>query len=64
MTGEAISLADLHAAPLIGYLTLSPGGADLIAPHARLQSWWNGMAGRPSIVSTAPDLSAFKRPKG
>lgn len=60
MTGDTLSLADLHTAPLIGYLMLTPGGPDLVAPHTRLQRWWDGIADRPSIVQTAPDLNAFR----
>lgn len=61
MTGAQLTLADLHAAPLIGYLMLCPGGPDLVAPHPRLQRWWDGIKDRPSIAATAPDLTAFRR---
>lgn len=61
MTGAQLTLADLHAAPLIGYLVLCQGGPDLVAPHPRLQRWWAGMKDRPSVSATEPDLTAFRR---
>lgn len=63
MAGDTLSLADLHAAPLLGYLMLSPGGPDLVAPHPKLACWWQGIADRPSIVATRPDLTVFQRPR-
>jgi glutathione S-transferase len=61
MVGDELSLADLHAAPLIGYLVQTPGGPELIAPHPRLVRWWDGIAERASVVATRPDLTAFGR---
>ena len=62
MTGPTLSLADLHAAPLLDYLMLTPGGPELVAPHGRLRRWWEGVAQRPSIVATGPDLDSFLSP--
>lgn len=49
IAGDAISLADLHAAPMLGYFERAPEGAAMIARHARLASWWKRLADRPSV---------------
>lgn len=49
LVGTALSLADLHAVPMIGYVVQAPEGRDLLAQHRRLASWWEGMRRRPSI---------------
>jgi glutathione S-transferase len=54
--GSAISLADLHLAPIMAYVSSTPEGADLLAAQPRLNAWWGRMSGRPSMVKTAPQL--------
>jgi glutathione S-transferase len=53
LAGEDISLADLHAAPMIAYLRLAPEGARALSGHARLAAWWKSMNGRSSMQKTA-----------
>jgi glutathione S-transferase len=54
LAGEALSLADLHAAPMIAYFRIAPEGSDLLARHARLAQWWDRVSGRPSMAATSP----------
>ena len=49
LAGDALSLADLHAAPMIAYLVKAPEGAALLARHPRLETWWSEVANRPSV---------------
>jgi len=50
VAGEAISLADLHAAPMLGYFGKAPEGAALIERHARLKAWWRRLSERKSVA--------------
>ncbi len=53
LAGDAVSLADLHAAPMIAYFRIAPEGAQALARHARLAAWWERMSERPSLRRTA-----------
>ena len=59
LTGDKVSLADLHVAPLFDYLARTPGGSDLIKGESRLNHWWNHFSDRSSLLETEPDLSVF-----
>lgn len=50
--GERISLADLHAAPMLTYLALAPSGRRLLAERPALAAWLERMAARPSLEGT------------
>jgi glutathione S-transferase len=56
LAGPRLTLADLHAAPMLAYFTLAPEGARLLARHARLQCWWGAMSARPSMSATRSPL--------
>ncbi len=56
LVGPGLTLADLHAAPIFAYFTLTPDAADLLAPHPRLRAWWQAMAARPSLAATRSPL--------
>ena len=56
LAGDALSLADLHLAPVIAYFRQTPEGGQLLASRGRLQRWWEGLAGRPSMQRTRPQL--------
>lgn len=56
LTGSAISLADLHLAPMVVYLAMAKEGAALLAAQARLSRWWQAMRERPSIAATRSPL--------
>jgi len=48
-----LSLADLHAYPMLRYLALAPEGQALLqAQHPRLWAWLEMMAQRPSVQRT------------
>ena len=50
--GDAPSLADLHAAPMIELFRQAPEGERLLAGHARWLAWWETMSRRPSMAAT------------
>ena len=52
--GEAPSLADLHAAPMIACFRRALDGERLVAGHHRLQTWWEQISRRPSMAATRP----------
>lgn len=56
LVGSALSLADLHLAPVIGYLGMTPEGKEALASCGRLGRWWRGIAERPSVKRTQPAL--------
>ncbi len=59
MVGDQVTLADLHAIPLFDYLSLTPGGSDLIKAHNTLDTWWTNIRNRDSVLQTSYELSAF-----
>jgi glutathione S-transferase len=52
LAGAALTLADLHAAPIFAYFTQTPEADLLLEPHAFLRSWWIMMKYRANMVST------------
>jgi glutathione S-transferase len=54
LVDDRLSLADLYLAPVHAYLTLTPEAQSLLAPHRKLQQWWEGMAARDSMKKTEP----------
>lgn len=56
LCGDALSLADIHLAPMIGYATLHTEGAEIVSQHRRLAQWWAAMRERPTVKATTPDL--------
>ena len=55
LAGNQLSLADLYLVPILFYVRMTPE-KELLAPHKRLEAWWQTMAERPSTVKTAPNL--------
>lgn len=53
LAGEKLSLADLHAFPMIRYLCLAPEGATLLESHERMLKWFEAMLLRSSVSRTA-----------
>jgi glutathione S-transferase len=51
-TGDELTLADLHALPILLYFSMTREGADTLAAHPRLQAWLDNMAARPSVQRT------------
>jgi len=54
--GANLTLADLHAAPMIAYLAKTVEGQALLQARAPLLAWWNGVKGRASVTATEFDL--------
>ncbi len=52
LTGPALTLADLHAAPMFAYFTLAPEAHQLLALYPGLREWWDRMVTRRSMTST------------
>ncbi len=51
--GDAPTLADLHAAPMIDLFQGTYDGARLLEDHPRWRDWWILMSKRPSMAATA-----------
>ncbi len=49
LTGDTLTLADLHAAPMIEYFLRTPEGR-MLGDQPRLARWWTAMAARQSMV--------------
>lgn len=52
LLGDQLTLADLHAAPIIGYFVKVAEGRDLLARFPEIQDWYQRIATRPSFVQT------------
>jgi glutathione S-transferase len=50
--GDELSLADLHAAPMLLYFALTAEGREMLAGHARLQRWLSELGRRRSVAET------------
>ncbi len=53
LAGPAVSLADIHAAPMFECLLDVPEGTALLDRQPPLGRWWARMAARPSMAATA-----------
>ncbi|MDO9714246.1 glutathione S-transferase family protein [Paracraurococcus lichenis] len=53
LAGAALTLADLHAAPMFACFASAPVAGPLLAARPRLGRWWEGIAGRSSMAATA-----------
>jgi glutathione S-transferase len=56
LSGDGLSLADIHLAPTIGYFTQVPEGSALFNQHERLSAWWSTMSKRATYLVTMPRL--------
>lgn len=50
LLGTDLTLADLHAAPIIGYFVKVAEGQALLAEFAEIQNWWTRIAARASVT--------------
>jgi glutathione S-transferase len=53
MVGEYISLADLHAYPMLRYFVETPEGEAMLETFPRLKQWMLLMQARPSARATS-----------
>ncbi len=56
LAGKALSLADLHFAPICDYFRQTPEGESLLSSTPKLSRWWSTMIRRPSLEATAPSF--------
>lgn len=56
LVGGALSLADLHLAPVIDYFSNTPEGKKVLPGAKRLSAWWEQFSKRPSVQKTKPQL--------
>jgi glutathione S-transferase len=56
LAGSDLSLADLHAAPIVAYFSVAPEGAGALARHPSLSAWWGRIQGRASLAATPSPL--------
>ncbi len=56
---EQITLADLHAVPMIAYLAQTVEGQVLLKDLPLLSAWWHELKGRACVVATEFDLSTY-----
>jgi glutathione S-transferase len=52
LAGSAITLADLHTAPMFARFRMAPEGEQLLERHRRLAGWWERISARPSCLRT------------
>ncbi|MER9329152.1 glutathione S-transferase family protein [Mesorhizobium sp. M0488] len=52
LLGDQLTLADLHAAPIIGYFLKVADGRELLAEFSEIQDWWHRIAARASFERT------------
>jgi glutathione S-transferase len=57
LAGAAISLADLHAAPMIDYFLQTPDGRELFEQFPRLTAWWPPLAERMGRVRETAQIA-------
>ena len=50
--GDEVSLADLHALPMLLYFSMTQEGSDTLSAHPRLRAWLDFTAARPSVQRT------------
>ncbi|MBI3370078.1 MAG: glutathione S-transferase domain-containing protein, partial [Burkholderiales bacterium] len=52
LVGAQLTLADLHAYPMLRYFSLAPEGRDLLAKHPGIERWFVAIQARASVVKT------------
>ncbi len=56
LVGDALSLADLYALPMIDLFCRTPQGRTMIDNDHRWRDWYQAMTDRPSYAATAPTI--------
>ena len=54
LTGSELTLADLHAAPMIAYFVKAPEGSALLQTFSQLADWWTNISASPGFRATEP----------
>lgn len=55
LAGPSLTLADLHAYPMLAYLALAPEGRDALTNHEALVRWQRSLSDRPSVRNTVTE---------
>jgi glutathione S-transferase len=50
--GDEVTLADLHALPILLYFSMTHEGRETLSAHPRLRAWLDAAAARPSVQRT------------
>lgn len=50
--GDEVTLADLHALPILLYFSMTQEGRETLSAHPRLRTWLDATAARPSVQRT------------
>jgi glutathione S-transferase len=50
--GDEVTLADLHALPILLYFSMTQEGRETLSAHPRLRAWLDAAAARPSVQRT------------
>lgn len=56
LAGKALSLADLHLAPIFEYFTATPESGEILEGAPGLGAWWKRINSRDSMAKTKPQL--------
>ncbi|MEE9195525.1 MAG: glutathione S-transferase family protein [Alphaproteobacteria bacterium] len=56
LAGGALSLADLHLAPIFAYFVATPESKAIMENKPALNAWWQRMEPRESLAKTQPQL--------
>ena len=59
LAGGALSLADLHAAPMFAYVMVPEEGRALVARYPRIAAWVETMRARSATIVTRPPEAAW-----
>lgn len=60
VAGNAVTLADIHLAPMMSYFTSASDGFDLLQQHDRLLGWWTRISTRRAFLDTKPTLPELR----
>lgn len=52
LAGDAITLADLYAVPMLAYGLMAEEGRAMLAECPQLSAWWRRMKARPSVAES------------
>lgn len=58
LAGDQVTLADLHAYPMLRYLSLAAEGRELLLRHPKLAQWHDAMQHRFSVLATRSPFEA------
>ena len=50
LAGDALTLADLHGAPMFSLFMQAPDAAELLDPGSRIASWWARVSKHPGVA--------------